>query len=376
MSGRVWIALVGILASTALVGCDLGTAPHVVEIEATAVTTADLNADGLEDIAAAGNDTLAVHLSDGLGDIATARYERDDESGDVEYTGIAALDVDSDDDIDLIVRSYYERSGGHLISMLNDGAGELSNGSPLGSCDPKGDFATGDVDGDGIHDIVVVTDWSGALYRGNGDGTFTRTVLDQGYGGMVDLDDLDGDGLDDVLMGIEWFGEQPSIAVHLSVGDGTFGPKTLYPLHPDVGYATALRAGDVNADGMADVVVQSPVDLDRTDVTAVSTLLGQGDGTFAAPSTAPHIAGEGASRYAEDVELADIDSDGSTDAIVNGIAVVYGDGVGGFDGLHGMAAGADAAPLDLDEDGVDDIVSASPELYLLLNRLDGSRDHN
>lgn len=215
---------------------------------------------------------------------------------------------------------------------------------------------------------------SGELYLGNGDGTFTRTRFEQEYAGVVDLADLDGDGLDDVLMDITWDGE-PGIVVRLSAGGGTFGPRTIFPLHPDVGYAREFRAGDINGDGVPDVVVVSDVDIEGIAVTAVSSLIGQGDGRFAAPSAAPHLAGGENARYTGDVELADIDADGSPDVIVNGIAVVFGDGVGGFDGLHGIAGGTDAVPLDLDGDGIDDIASATPTLYLLVNHLDGGRDH-
>ena len=75
----------------------------------------------------------------------------------------------------------------------------------------------------------------------------------------------------------------------------------------------------------------------------MSVLLGAGDGTFAPAPAGPYPAAN-----PDDVELADIDSDGSLDAIVHGTLVAFGDGAGGFAAHRAVLAGGDGAVADLD----------------------------
>ncbi len=90
------------------------------------------------------------------------------------------------------------------------------------------------------------------------------------------------------------------LSVFLGQGDGTFAPAVDVLLVEDDA-ASSIALGDVNGDGVLDVVTSD------TGPTLTSVLLGNGDGTLAAPvdfasSAAP-------------VALGDLDGDGKADVV-------------------------------------------------------------
>lgn len=368
------LALAGGAFTTLAAGCHLGTPRRVVDVAATAVATGDLNGDGVTDLATVGNDTVAVHLSDGVGAVATTTYERVDEFGHVAYTGVEVLDGDDDGDLDLAVFDYFERAGlGGARLWVNDGTSDLVAGPFVGPGGFGRDLAAGDVDGDGADDLVVADENATRVSIGNGTAPSTDVELPDGGGWAADVADVDGDGLDDVLVGRSPFlpggPAAAGVAVYLATGSGTFAAPTFVPTDASTPFVQAVRVGDVDRDGAIDIVVGSTALGGGGGV--VSVLLGAGDGTFARAPAGPYPAAN-----PDDVELADIDTDGSIDAVIHGTLVAFGDGTGGFEAEHALLAGGDGAVLDLDVDGTDDLASAAPQLYLFLNRLDGARDHD
>src|SRR5690606_18559365 len=86
-------------------------------------------------------------------------------------------------------------------------------------------LAVGDVDGDGLLDVVAAGE-ALVVFRGHGDGTLAApvaTALPSPVSGLLTVGDLDGDGRPDVVAGG---------AVLRGLGDGTFQPgsSTLPPL--------------------------------------------------------------------------------------------------------------------------------------------------
>jgi hypothetical protein len=124
---------------------------------------------------------------------------------------------------------------------------------------------------------------------------------------------------------------------------------------------TAVAAGDFNGDGRPDLVTA-----DGTSQSAVSVLLGKGDGTFRAPMKFP----AGAAAYA--VAVGDLNGDGRADlAVVNNtnsgqLSVLLGTGNGAFGTPVSYVVGPNpdaVAVADFNGDGRPDLVAASPGTY-------------
>lgn len=202
---------------------------------------ADLNNDGLQDlyITNFGPNLLYLNNGDGTFRDATAKAG----VGDPRWSSAAAAaDYDGDGDLDLFVVNYVHYDLNHLptegkfCQYMNlkvacgprglDGAGnalyrnngdgtftDVTAASGIAGAEAfYGLGATwGDYDLDGDQDLVVANDTTpNDLYRNNGNGTFTNVAMEAGVAfsedgreqaGMgVELEDLDNDGAPDLLV--------------------------------------------------------------------------------------------------------------------------------------------------------------------------------
>ena len=180
-------------------------------------------------------------------------------------------------------------------------------------------IVSGDFNLDGNLDLAIGTgDGSFAIFLGNGDDTFQPGATQQLESQVFALaaSDYNGDGIPDLAVAS---GSQ--VIIFQGAGGGSFaGPGQTIAIGTDV---QALAASDLNLDGNVDLVAVNNV------TSAVSVLLGQGDGTFAAPVTYPVT--EGASALA----VGDLNGDGFTDLVVasyntNTVSVLLGNGDGTF----------------------------------------------
>jgi hypothetical protein len=247
---------------------------------------------------------------------------------------------------------------------------------PVGA-QPAG-VAVGDVDGDGVPDLVTVNAGgnSVSVLRGQGDGTFAGAV-DYPVGarpGYVALADLEGNGLPDI---VTTNAADNSVSVLLNNGDGTFAPAVTYAsggVNPG-----PVAVGDFNGDGIPDLVVVNR-GVSRFDF-YIKVLLGNGDGTF-------QPAGRGFFITADSLGAGDFHGNGRLD-----LAIAIFDGVehGGTNTAQVLRNRGDATFLlepgtdldtfgrshdllvgDFDGDGKLDVAVTGPNLDVLRGRGDGT----
>jgi hypothetical protein len=265
--------------------------------------------------------------------------------------GLVLVDVDGDGDIDVVTAN---NGSDDATVFLNDGAGAFTVSAtfPVGSAPAH--IAAADFDGDGIADLAVVSaaDSTVAILLGGGDGTFASA--DEFAVGIFPVKvvaaDFDGDGAADFATS-DLFGD--TVTVRLGRGDGTFADAATVPVpFGPVG----LAVGDFNRDGSPDMVVTLEADIPG----AVAVLLGDGTGGFDVQES-PLIAGD----TPLSVAVGDLDGDGADDLAVSNwaddtISVFFGNGDGTFDDGPVLDAGLvpeDVAIADLDGDGAADIIT-------------------
>lgn len=156
-------------------------------------------------------------------------------------SSIAAGDLDSDGDLDLVMVVHIEHKPWRALDVLrNVGRGTFAPAEHYEYEDTAefyGEYLDlGDLDGDGALDVVVCGPYPTDLYvlRNEGDGTLNSPIRFEGDGGSPVIVNLDTDGDLDLLT---------SAGIHFNTGDGTLGPPTpLPPLGAPPSGTSALRA--------------------------------------------------------------------------------------------------------------------------------------
>jgi len=211
-----------------------------------------------------------------------------------------------------------------------------------------GSFALGDVNGDGLVDVVTSvtcntmqfceTGEVGTLL-GNGDGTFQAAVISNSgglEGGLIAIGDVNGDGKLDVIVSADFCNcNVYSAGLMLGNGDGTFQPATV--IYTANGFGVSwLALADVNGDGKLDLISVNNCYNNNCSNFDVSVLLGNGDGTF---QTAVSYSNGVSQSLSVQSAVADANGDGKLDLILanfgnsNGVStasVLLGNGDGTF----------------------------------------------
>lgn len=275
-------------------------------IDPCALAIGDFDDDGRPDLAVPNSDWLqppeGTHYSHVLRGYGNGNFgdAKPWDAGAALPVGIAIGDFDGDADID-IATANYEASSAFVLTN----AGGMSFGSPSGEGVPgtATSIEAGDLDNDGLADLVVTVPGGLALIRNTAAGSTPAGFVDLGQltPMHVALADLDSDGnLDLAVATQDSLGAGQLVVLH-GAGDGSFPERVVHA----VGFAPWwASAGDLDGDGDLDLAVA-----DNGDAT-ISLLLGNDRGAFTARTVIEVCLGP------QSVAIADMNLDGMNDLVV------------------------------------------------------------
>ena len=215
------------------------------------IAVGDVDGDGLPDVVAA---SLSLHWMQGLGDGTFGPGQTVSNSLAIPQQ-LSLDDVDGDGRLDILVIEFDSGTSTNVVRVRR-GLGSGSFAAPTAwSSDADLAVVSGDVDGDGVLDLVHGTHADIVrVLRGLGGATFADPVdLDLGPG-IVDLAaaDLDRDGFADVI-GSRWTDPVAALVAQRMGPAGPVGPPHVEPLALP-GLQPGLSTADFDADGLLDVV--------------------------------------------------------------------------------------------------------------------------
>jgi len=220
----------------------------------------DLNGDGLADVVVTNalNQAVSVYLADGRGGLMLSQV--------VQVSGqaieVALGDLDGDGDLDAATAN---QTGGGMVSLLRNEGGVLSHWMDL----PHGSRSVciADVDNDGNLDVVslggVLFPNAISIQYGDGRGGFTEIIVIpiNGAGPSIAAGDLNNDGLLDIVI---------STDVSLDVGSQSIlgvavrtqhAPRQFTaPRHFFFGGSWSLHIEDYDDDGCNDVITYNDIE--------------------------------------------------------------------------------------------------------------------
>ncbi len=313
------------------------------------LATASLRNNGILDlvIAEADSSTIGVLLGNGDG---TFGYE-------TEYAlpeppqSVVIDDFNNDGKLDVaaVMDTTVEptTAGVPYIALLaGDGTGNFAAPvitSNAGFYSSAWNIASGDVNGDGLPDLLITGPGleNSQIFLNNGDGTFTagQTLLENGpFNFLVDgrLGDVNGDGCLDAVVADAF------TPAWVALGDCSGKFSAPVPVYMGVNNA-AVRLADVNGDGNLDIITSAFAGFSQAGVgmyggDSLNVALGNGKGTF---TTARQYTGTG---QAYSIATGDFTGSGTLDVVAaesdSDTATVYpNDGTGSFGFPQGIFAG-------------------------------------
>lgn len=272
---------------------------------------------------------------------------------------VAIGDVTGDGRNDVVVTLGSTSGSGTVEVRPQVSSGQL--GTPVhytvGPFPSKSPLAIGDLNHDGRLDVVVGQMSGIGVMLQNAQGTLDPPRLYAASAPyVIAVGDFNHDGLTDVAS-LDWSG--PAIEIHLQDPQGGLRPSVAYRV-PHYGFDD-LAAGDVNGDGLADLVVGDQVIGGEQGLPSFPVLLQRGDGTLASPVFYPLPAAP------RGIAVGDVTGDCRGDVVItyggsrpgSFIASFAEDAGGGLAPAVSVASydmPSDVAIADVDGDGAGDVV--------------------
>lgn len=281
------------------------------------ITIGDLDHDGHLDLAVADavSGDIFILLGDGRGDFAVGNVI----AAGKEPRALTLEDLNDDGHLDLVVANRFVNT---VVVLLGDGQGAFAEvaASPFAAGSGPRSLAAGDFDGDGRVDFAITQAGKAAvsIVLAAAD---TRFIPVSSTALALTTGDFDGDGKTDLALADR---AQDRVKLLLGDGQGSFievdQPGFRVGSNP-----VALASGDLNEDGLADLVVVNGL------ADTVTVLLGRADERFDEALGSPLAVGAGP----RSVALGDFNSDGHLDLAVasrfiNQVSIYLGEGTGRF----------------------------------------------
>jgi hypothetical protein len=172
----------------------------------------------------------------------------------------AVADFNGDGRFDIVLSGLLTSNNGNGLAVLYQQADGSFGGLrelPLTLAFPTKDVAAGDLNGDGRADIVFTTCCNSPTYIGTviqrADGSFAAmsSVASYDMPQTVVVADVTGDGRLDVLVSHEGWG---AVGLYTQAADGTLGAEQRFEGPYGCGSLNNIAVGDINADGLQDIV--------------------------------------------------------------------------------------------------------------------------
>ena len=322
----------------------------------------DFNGDGIPDLAYTDySNPIALHVL--LGGTPAGSFQADTSytnvtSGCYTVNEMVTADFNNDGISDVAVSCIDANGVEHVYVSLGNGNGSFQNPNQLAN--PAGSvLLTGDMNHDGKMDIIVVNLNSGSnvsqfsVYLGNGDGTFTASTvtsfgLAAGALPNFEIADIDGDGYPDFVAfnyvpgattgSIDIYRNQSNTLYGVSGGSGANTPTYSISLQASSFAYQQLAVGDVNGDGLPDLVTDYAVTSSSTPEFGVTAYLNASKPGSIAFQTGPNVT---IPNQVINFAVADFNGDGLADIALeipcsscslpgSNVQVLTGDGTGNF----------------------------------------------
>ena len=294
------------------------------------IATGDLTGDGLPEIVSASALDNKIAWYRNLGS-STVGSQQIITTGAPYATSVATGDMDRDGRVDIIAASGYGADA-KIVWFRNLGApGFFAHGqaeNPLVSPGANARQTAGnlpfsimvanlDGDPDGFMDVAVASfnDRTIAFLRGNGTNTFQRQVLSTTEPGAfgIALGDMDGDGLQDIVSACAQGTIGGRILWFKNNGPAPFGPPNI--IAQDLHGLRGVTVADLNSDGRIDVVAGTVRGSASPPAPRGLWFRNLGGGNFGNPQANSQLISTGGSE-AYSVAVADFDQSGQPDVAI------------------------------------------------------------